>query len=148
MLNRAKQRGSAYVRRRPVASSRVRGVDRSVRQRHVDAADANPATAFDLGVSALRAPLPTAVLVRGATPAQTFVGGVRGWLANRAAWLRPRAIPMAVAFAGMLGVLASVNYLSSMNPRTAQASPSADPSRGPTIWLDPAAAATIRVVAR
>jgi hypothetical protein len=36
---------------------------------------------------------------------------LRGWLAARWQWLGPRAIPVAVAFAGMLAVLASASYL-------------------------------------
>ena len=35
----------------------------------------------------------------------------REWVAAKWAWLRPRSIPVAVAFAGMLGVLASASYL-------------------------------------
>jgi hypothetical protein len=138
MFSRAKRRGSVYVRRRAAKPRR---------RRRDEPAECATIAVFDPTLRPLlRAPLPTAVLVGGATTAQAFVGGVRGWLASRAAWLRPRAIPMVVAFAGMLGVLASVNYLSSMSPRTAQAAP--DLSRGPTIWLEPAAAVTIRVVAR
>jgi hypothetical protein len=36
---------------------------------------------------------------------------VRSWLAARWRWLKPRAIPVVVAFVGMLAVLASASYL-------------------------------------
>jgi hypothetical protein len=95
---------------------------------------------------AARAPLPTATLVRGADAASTLLGNARGWLEQQATWLRPRAIPMMVAFAGMLGVLASVNYLHAMNH--ADGSSYASVSTGSVIWLDPAAANTIVVRTR
>jgi hypothetical protein len=34
------------------------------------------------------------------------------WMRARWSWVRPRTIPLAVAFAGMIAVLASVHYLS------------------------------------
>jgi hypothetical protein len=56
------------------------------------------------------AELPVATLRPRESGAQLLLD-VRGWLAARWRWLRPRAIPVAVAFAGMLGVLASARYL-------------------------------------
>jgi hypothetical protein len=92
-----------------------------------------------------RAPLPIAMLVRGGGTAQTIIGELRGWLAGQAAWLRPRAIPMAVAFAGMLGVLASVSYLNSMNVGK-RAQQHAHAMRPTTIVLEPAAAYGVHVL--
>lgn len=40
-----------------------------------------------------------------------FAMATRQWLVARWSWFRPRAIPVVVAFAGMLAVLASANYL-------------------------------------
>ncbi|MBA3453892.1 MAG: hypothetical protein H0T42_12425 [Deltaproteobacteria bacterium] len=37
---------------------------------------------------------------------------LRRWLAARWQWFKPRTIPVAVAFVGMLGVLQAVSYLS------------------------------------
>lgn len=54
---------------------------------------------------------------------------VRGWLAARWRWLQPRAIPVAVAFAGMLGVLASASYLGELGRSHAGSPPQpSDPS--------------------
>jgi hypothetical protein len=38
-------------------------------------------------------------------------GCLQQWLAHRWRWLRPRAVPMIVAFLGMLGVLGATKYL-------------------------------------
>jgi hypothetical protein len=56
------------------------------------------------------AELPVATLRPRDSGAQ-LVLDARGWLATRWQWLRPRAIPVAVAFAGMLCVLVSASYL-------------------------------------
>jgi hypothetical protein len=56
------------------------------------------------------AELPVATLRPHDAGAQLLLD-VRGWLASRWRWLKPRAIPVAVAFAGMLAVLASAHYL-------------------------------------
>lgn len=56
------------------------------------------------------AELPVATLRPRESGAQLLLD-VRGWLLSKWRWLRPRSIPVAVAFAGMLGVLASANYL-------------------------------------
>jgi hypothetical protein len=56
------------------------------------------------------AELPVATLRPRETGAQLLLD-VRGWLVSKWRWLRPRSIPVAVAFAGMLGVLASASYL-------------------------------------
>jgi hypothetical protein len=56
------------------------------------------------------AELPVATLRPRETGAQLLLD-LRGWIASKWRWLRPRSIPVAVAFAGMLGVLASASYL-------------------------------------
>jgi hypothetical protein len=63
----------------------------------------------------LPAELPTAMLLSGASHARHRVigGHLRHWLDDRWAWLRPRTVPMIVAFVGMLAVLGSTKYLSS-----------------------------------
>lgn len=43
---------------------------------------------------------------------ELLVGDLQRWVATRWRWLRPRTIPVLVAFAGMLGVLQAVDYLS------------------------------------
>jgi hypothetical protein len=61
------------------------------------------------------AELPIATLLPGAAHARHRVigGHLRHWLDDRWAWLRPRTVPMIVAFAGMVAVLGSTKYLSS-----------------------------------
>jgi hypothetical protein len=56
------------------------------------------------------AELPVATL-RPRDSASQLLLDARGWLAARWQWLRPRAIPVAVAFAGMIGVLVAASYL-------------------------------------
>lgn len=56
------------------------------------------------------AELPVATL-RSREVGSQFMIDVRHWLAARWRWLRPRTIPVAVAAAGMVGVIASANYL-------------------------------------
>jgi hypothetical protein len=60
------------------------------------------------------AKLPTATLLSGGRDAKHRVigGHLRHWLDDRWAWLRPRTVPMIVAFVGMLAVLGSTRYLS------------------------------------
>lgn len=51
--------------------------------------------------------LPSATLhTRG-----TLVGTFRRWLTAQWRWLRPRTIPVVVAFIGLCGVVAATNYL-------------------------------------
>lgn len=61
------------------------------------------------------AELPTATLLPGTAEARRRVIGshLRRWLDIRWAWLRPRAVPMIVALAGMMAVLGTTKYLSS-----------------------------------
>ena len=63
----------------------------------------------------LPAELPTATLLASAGQARHRVigGHLRHWLDDRWAWLRPRTVPMIVAFVGMIAVLGSTKYLSS-----------------------------------
>jgi len=76
------------------------------------------------------AELPTAVLLPGAALARHRVLGglLRRWLGDRWAWIRPRTVPILVAFIGMLAVLGSTTYLSSFAlepPRAARMAPGA-----------------------
>lgn len=57
------------------------------------------------------AELPTATLVPSGLPTgRQLVGDLDRWLAQRWAWLAPRAIPMLVASLGLVGTLACVKY--------------------------------------
>ncbi|HSK04523.1 MAG TPA: hypothetical protein VK932_24880 [Kofleriaceae bacterium] len=56
------------------------------------------------------AELPVAT-VRSRDPGSRLLLDVRRWILARWRWLRPRAIPVTAAFAGMLGVLAWASYL-------------------------------------
>jgi hypothetical protein len=60
------------------------------------------------------AELPTATLLPGAALARHRIlgGHLRRWLDDRWTWLRPRTVPMIVAFAGMIAVLGTTKYLS------------------------------------
>ena len=60
------------------------------------------------------AELPTATLRPGAALARHRIlgGHLRRWLDDRWTWLRPRTVPMIVAFAGMIAVLGTTKYLS------------------------------------
>lgn len=57
--------------------------------------------------------LPIARLVADRSRARHRALGedLRRWLAQRWAWLRPRSLPIAVALAGLCGVLATAKYL-------------------------------------
>lgn len=59
------------------------------------------------------AELPTAMLLTSASQPRhrVLAGHLHHWLADRWTWLRPRTVPMIVAFAGMLAVLGTVKYL-------------------------------------
>jgi hypothetical protein len=61
------------------------------------------------------AELPTATLLADSHEARHRVigGHLRHWLDDRWVWLRPRTVPMIVAFLGMIAVLGSTRYLSS-----------------------------------
>jgi hypothetical protein len=60
-----------------------------------------------------RAELPVARLRPRTSQARHHVlrGCLQQWLAHHWRWLRPRAVPMIVAFLGMLGVLGATKYL-------------------------------------
>jgi hypothetical protein len=87
------------------------------------------------------AELPVATLRPRDTGAQLLLDA-RGWLAARWRWLRPRAIPVAVAFAGMLAVIASAHYLRELAHRTPEQ------LAAPVITSSRADGATVRVVTR
>jgi len=63
--------------------------------------------------------LPTATVLR----APTMTNALLGWLAIRWAWFKPRSIPFAVAFAGMIAILAATNALTEMAHREAPVAP-------------------------
>ena len=62
----------------------------------------------------LPAELPTATLLPSAVhDRQRAIGGhLRQWFDDRWAWIRPRTVPLIVAFAGMIAVLGTTRYLS------------------------------------
>lgn len=61
--------------------------------------------------------LPVATVRRdGASNVDVFLGDLWRWFSARWRWLRPRTIPVTVAFLGMLGVLQAVSYLSTTPP--------------------------------
>ena len=70
---------------------------------------------IDMLFDGFPAELPTATLLSDSHQARHRVigGHLRHWLADRWVWLRPRTVPMIVAFLGMLAVLGSTKYLSS-----------------------------------
>jgi hypothetical protein len=59
------------------------------------------------------ADLPTATLRSRANAARhrVIAADLAGWLATRWRWLRPRTVPLLVAFIGMLAVLGATKYL-------------------------------------
>lgn len=60
------------------------------------------------------ADLPTATLRSRASEARhrVIAADLHGWLAHRWCWVRPRTVPLIVAFVGMLAVLGATKYLS------------------------------------
>jgi hypothetical protein len=64
--------------------------------------------------------------VRGELPVATvrsrgrvaLAAAVHRWFAGKWGWLRPRMVPVAVAFVGMVAVLASVNALTHLAQKT------------------------------
>jgi len=60
------------------------------------------------------ADLPTATLRSRASEARhrVIAADLHGWLAHRWRWVRPRTVPLLVAFVGMLAVLGATKYLS------------------------------------
>ena len=71
---------------------------------------------------------------------------LRGWLAARWQWLGPRAIPVAVAFAGMLGVLASATYLRELAQQPPEQLPTPVISSSHASWSAPEQVARLRVI--
>jgi hypothetical protein len=62
-----------------------------------------------------RAPLPMATLRASAWQPRRALGRhLQSWLLARWAWVRPRAVPLAVALAGMIALLAATKYLSAL----------------------------------
>jgi len=98
---------SRYRKRRP-ARPRSAPTPRIVR----DAAD--PGCNTELMLFDGPAALPTATLRSRASEARhrVIAADLHGWLANRWCWVRPRTVPLLVAFVGMLAVLGATKYLS------------------------------------
>ncbi|HEY0195169.1 MAG TPA: hypothetical protein VGC42_28840 [Kofleriaceae bacterium] len=74
---------------------------------------AAPEAAPEPGPFASRARLPLAVLLprRGDGQPAVLGGALQRWLEARWLWFRPRAIPLLVAFMGLVGVLNARSYL-------------------------------------
>ncbi len=72
-------------------------------------------------------PLPAArVRVRGLSPAGVAASFV-GWLGAQARWLRPRALPGVIAFAGLCGIMSAMSYLAKVPAATVAATVPARP---------------------
>lgn len=80
-------------------------------------ADAGPTAAPDDGprgwFSDRKAKLPVATLLPRRTDGRPAVitGALHRWVAHRWMWVKPRTIPLFVAFMGLLGVLNARHYL-------------------------------------
>lgn len=98
---------SRYRKRRP-ARRRSAPTPRIVR----DAAD--PGCNTEIMLFDGPAALPTATLRSRASEARhrVIAADLHGWLANRWCWVRPRTVPLLVAFVGMIAVLGATKYLS------------------------------------
>jgi hypothetical protein len=86
------------------------------------------------------AELPVATLRPQETGARLLLDA-RSWLASKWRWLRPRSIPVAVAFVGMLAVLTSASYLREL----ATQPPEQLPSQMLTTWRANGPIAKLRV---
>ncbi len=75
--------------------------------------------------------LPVATVRRTSrTKVELVAGGLAQWFVARWEWLRPRTIPVTVAFLGMLAVIQSANYLANP-PAATMASASVRIDTGP-----------------
>jgi hypothetical protein len=95
-------------RRRPIAKARR--------------IDHDPTVMFDVEPSEL----PVATIVPKRNKLANAMVALEGWLAGRLSWLRPRVIPVAVAFIGMMLVLGSMKHLAriaSGDPQVAMQAP-------------------------
>ena len=73
------------------------------------------AALLELASASMPAELPAARLrVRGVTAA-AVAGSFVAWLRDQARWLRPRAIPAAVALIGLVGLMATTSYIAHMD---------------------------------
>ena len=107
---------SQAARRRTLPYTRVRRRSRPRAMKH----DAAPRAVntdfvlFDHGP----AELPTATAVPRETRGRVIAAAsdLKRWLAARWTWFRPRTVPCAVAALGMVGVIASANYLAHPQP--------------------------------
>jgi hypothetical protein len=102
---------SSYLRRRP---TRRRPVDTARPARDVTAHGCDTGIMLFDGSPA---ELPAARVLPNTPQAKhrMISGHVQQWLAHRWRWLRPRTVPMIVAFVGMLGVLGATKYLPALS---------------------------------
>ncbi|MDX2086260.1 MAG: hypothetical protein SFX73_00365 [Kofleriaceae bacterium] len=73
-----------------------------------------------------------------------LAGDLKRWLHTRWRWLRPRTVPVVVAFVGMLGMLQAVEYLSSSGGAAAIAGDAGQAT--PYVDGAPAQAGQVRLV--
>ena len=91
-----------------------------------------PATAdreLDLELVALAAgsgELPVARVRTRGLSAEALAGAFAAWLGEQVRWLRPRAIPGAIAFVGLFGIMAATSYLVRTPAPSAAAAPRVD----------------------
>lgn len=109
------------AKRQPAASSavtlpRIRGGVRSGDPSVAPSATRPPARRAWFARSPI---LPTATVLR----APTMSNALLGWLVARWAWFKPRSIPFAVAFVGMIAILAATNALTEMAHHEEPAAP-------------------------
>lgn len=79
--------------------------------------------------------LPVATVRRTSrTKVELLAEGLAQWFVARWQWLRPRTIPVTVAFVGMLAVIQSVNYLSTP-PAASVATASIKVDTGPSTMI-------------
>jgi hypothetical protein len=65
------------------------------------------------------ADLPQAIVIPREGSAR-FTADTRRWASARWSWLRPRTLPMLVAFTGLVAIVASGRYLANMTAKPAQ----------------------------
>lgn len=99
-ISRARRRTLAYTRPRRRRGKRAAAAATCVHDEEV---------LFDRGPADL--PIATLVPHDPGARARALAFGLRGWLAARWGWLRPRLVPVVAAAVGTLMVIASAEYL-------------------------------------